>query len=223
MPFDSQVLAAILSPVITALLGAAAVALQGLQRAKRADGERARIVSQAAQEAAFLNSWLSAHAQLELSPEQRRAADERVADDLERLYATLRSVDIGTDNRSRMLSATRVLRGMFLLELRRPWAKIVRIAYYLALVPVLIMPSLIVVVVDFDSGYPLIGDIIFKLSSSVLMTVLLMLPAVGLWCLARALDRRPNDGDQPSDVDDDAATPAASDSPDSSVRTADLR
>ncbi len=221
MALDSQVLAAILSPVITALLGAAAVALQGLQRAKRADGERARIVSQAAQEASFLNSWLAAHARLELSPEQRRAADERVADDLERLYATLRSVDIGADNRSRMLSVSRVLRGMFLLGLQRPWAKVVRVAYYLALIPVLIMPGMIVEVVDFDSGYALIGDIVFKLFSGVLWTALLMLPAMGLWRLARALDRSPDEDRRLSDLDDDdAETPTASDSKAVDVRTA---
>lgn len=190
MPIDSNIVAAILGPFITALIGAGTLGFRQVQTARRADEERARIVSQAAQEAAFIDSWLSAHERLDLHPEQLRQVRERAIADLERVYRLLRSVDLGTDHFSRSFTLRRVLRALFLLPLHRPWAHVVRVFYYGSLAAgfTLVVAS-VLAVVDQPATYTGVGDVLFKILVSAMVTVALLVPSVILWVVARALDR----------------------------------
>ena len=187
---DPAIWAAIIGPLITTLLATGTVGFKSQQTARRADQERARIIEQATQEAAFINSWLSARQQLDLDAATRRTTNERALADLERVYATIRSVDINTNLRHGSQSLRRVAMAALLIPLQRPWAKFFRVIYYI-FTPCSLAFSIAITIQLFGvmpttdgAGY-VVGYIL----TAVIINVLFLLPALGLWGLACALDR----------------------------------
>ncbi len=186
---DTTILAAILGPLITGLLGLAAVAGKQLQRTRRADDERARIVAQAAQEAAFIDSWLAAHQRVDLPPELHRQINDWALADLQRVYATLRSVDIAVNHHATGVRWGRVWRAALLLGVRRPWAMVVRVVYYV--VSTFGLMVTVTVIAGFVAERPVmgVGDVAYLVFLGALATLYSLLPALALWAAARALDR----------------------------------
>ena len=187
---DPSILAAIIGPLITTLLATGTVGLKSQQSARRADQERARIIGQATQEAAFINSWLSARQQLDLTADARRATDERALADLERVYATIRSVDINTNLRHGSGSLRLVVDATLLIPLQRPWAKVVRVCYYLFTFCSLAFS--VATTIQLFENMPRAeapGYVVGYILVAVLINVIFLLPALGLWGLARALNR----------------------------------
>lgn len=182
MQLDPNIVAAILGPMITALIGAATVAARQLRRARRADEERSRIISQATQEAAFIDTWLSIYQRLELPEAERRRIQAQAIGDLERTYSTLRSVNIKTDNRPRPPSFSRIVRAVLLIPLQRPWAKVVRAVYYLFILGAISGPFTIWRTQPMENP----SDTLLLTAA---LTLVSALEGLGLWAWARALNR----------------------------------
>ncbi len=183
MQLDPNIIAAILGPMITALIGAATVAARQLRRARQADEERSRIISQATQEAAFIDTWLSIYQRLELPEAERRRIQAQAIGDLERTYSALRSVNIKTDNRPRPPSFSRIVRAVLLIPLQRPWAKVVRAVYYLFIAGTIFSITMISWV---NSN---LGNARDALVGTTLLSAMLTLLGLCLWAWARALNR----------------------------------
>lgn len=179
---DPNIIAAILGPMITALIGATTVAARQLRRSRRADEERSRIISQATQEAAFIDTWLSIYQRLDLPEAERRDIQAQAIRDLERTYSTLRSVDIETDNRPKPPSFSRIVRAVLLIPLQRPWAKVIRVVYYLVVFTAITAPFTIWRAQSIDNP----TDTLLVTAASTLVAAL---EGLGLWAWARALNR----------------------------------
>ena len=200
------ILAAFIGPVLTALLATGGVGLKHERSVRRADRERARIIDQATQEAAFINSWLSARDRLNLEPARLADTSARAMADLERLYATIRSVDVAQDLRSGSGTFVRLLRASLLSTLRRPWAKVVRVVYFIYAGFVLII-SMVVIAAFLDTDPASAIEVASGIAGAIWTIAILLTPAFGLWALARALDR-PRAGRPGNDEIKVARTPA---------------
>lgn len=186
--------AAILGPLVTALLAASGVALRGLSVKRQDLSGRKRNIQVAGQTVAFIDAYLSA--QQKLSPGAAIASEvsEKAARDLEQAYARMMQVTAADHDEPLGLVWGSLLNRAMLRSVRRPAAKVVRAFFYLFLVLGLVWSAIILteLVKDWAYGWAVL------IFSALIVSVISLLPSVVLYWWARWLDRdRPQDGVMP--------------------------
>jgi len=183
---DPEIVAALIGPMVTALLAAGSVTAKALRDRRNQAQARSREIELASQTVKFIDTWLAAQAKLPPHPGAQQRIQQALAD-LDRAYATM----LATVEADRRAPADRVglnaLRRMLLLPLQRPGAKAVRIIYYLvtAMALLFVAAGISVLVEDQDDEHGLLVSIM----AAAIISVACLLPSVGLYFLARALDR----------------------------------
>ena len=178
------VLAAILGPLVTALVGALGVVLRGLRMKRQDLSDRKRNIQVAGQTVAFIDAYLSAQQKLSPGAVIATQVTERATRDLEQAYAGMMQVAAADHAAPSGLVVSELFKRAMLRSVRRPAAKVVRAVFYLYLIlgmPVLV--SLISVMVHTP------GDVGLVAFFSILVGIIMLLPAVALYWWARWLDR----------------------------------
>ena len=188
---SQEVVIALLSPLITAAVAGLGLLLKEWRDNRRWEHRRAGVLDRGTRQVAFIAGWLTAYGNLgeedARSPEHR-AHLERARSDLDAVYASVNAqVEEVEAHRPARTTWASLASSLLLLGVRRPWAKVVRVAYLgvllLALSLGLMMATLSVE--GSDVGW------LAQVGIAVAFTVFYLVPAGLLHVLARFLDRPP--------------------------------
>ncbi|GAA2095988.1 hypothetical protein GCM10009841_07490 [Microlunatus panaciterrae] len=180
---DPQILAAVIGPMLTALLAALAVGFKEWRNRRDWEDRRDRSLRQATQEVAYIDAWLTAHAKVADEASHREKA-ARALDDLERSYATVAAAVIEDQSMPRVKTLRDRAGALLLIPLNRTRAKVVRVFYWVALaVGLLLSMASIAVAQKGDQS------VAFNLLVAMTVTLLCFLPAILLAVVAKLLDR----------------------------------
>jgi hypothetical protein len=127
---DPEIVAALIGPVLTALLAALAVGFKEWQRRRQTVDQRHETLRQAADEVAFIDAWLTAYAKIATADQQRERVPRALAD-LERSYAAMTASHEAAATGTRNRTAADLLARILLLRLHRTGAKVLRVCYYI--------------------------------------------------------------------------------------------
>ena len=130
MGVDPEIVAALIGPILTAVLAALAFMFQEWRRRRESADLRHETLKQAADEVAFIDAWLTAYAKIATEAQQRERAPRALAD-LERSYAAMTASHQAAATATRNRTAADLLARILLLRLRRPAAKVLRAFYYI--------------------------------------------------------------------------------------------
>lgn len=175
------------APVVTAALAGVAVLLRDWRLSKRWEQQRDRIVAQGRADVGYINDWLVAHGQVAAADPDAEARTTRAVKDLERSYiAVSRQIALAEAARPEGKSGQSRVRSLLLRGLTRPWARVVRVAYYLdcavsAFFLMFFIPSIFDSSDSYSPSTSLLG--------TAMATVVFALPVILLHRLARRLER----------------------------------
>lgn len=186
MGYDSEIVGAIIGPLLTSLLAIVAYSFQQWRTRRRWEDERNRAIEQAIQEVQYIDTWLSALQRIERIDPDHELKLERALLDLERSYQVM-SLDLADDEPrpSRRTLAQHI--GWFLLvPIHGSPAKVVRVFYW-----IMLSLTLIWVIAIMASVTDLASDgIAVTIIASVILTALSAVPTILVAVLARHLERR---------------------------------
>lgn len=183
---DSEIIGAILGPIITALIAGLAYAFQQWRSVRRWEGEREKALQQATEEVKFIDTWLSALGRLsEVDPDYEAKARRALAD-LERSYHAM-AADLADDGpRPVRKSVGQHIGAIFLVPLHRTGAKVIRVFYWVLLLLATVWTIAVMATVGEQAqrdGWAL------SISIAFLVTLIGLLPALGLYLWARHADK----------------------------------
>jgi hypothetical protein len=179
------VIAAIVAPIITALLGSIGVWWKDRRDRRDRDQERHRVLTQVREEVEVIEAWIRTYG-LVVSDDSKALAWSRAENDLERAYVRLAgSLDAFRGQEMRTTLGQR-LKVLLLIRPLQGWStKVARVFYFISLGGVAIWVSAIAVVSiarPSDWSSMLLGFIIFLIGN--------FLISAGLYMLVRHLDQR---------------------------------
>jgi hypothetical protein len=127
---DSEIIAAFIGPVFTAMLAGGGILFKSIQVRHREQNARARDLEVATRTVDFINTYLQAQDKLQVEAD-REWFRERAKRDLEVAYQTMMataSADYRADSSTAWIS---VVKRALLFGLRRTAAKVVRVFFYI--------------------------------------------------------------------------------------------
>jgi hypothetical protein len=172
----------LIGPIVTASATAGSVWLREVQQRRDREHRRRRTIEQATQELILIGTWINAHERLralELNP----ALTQRVSLDLERAYSVLATPVVADPISTEPLRSRWSVSSFLLRDIRRGWARFVRIFYYL---------FLIVAVVWSIASFAILGTegiTVLNVFTSLILAMIGVLPALGMYKLTRRIDR----------------------------------
>jgi hypothetical protein len=181
---DPEIVAALIGPVLTAGLAAAAVGFKEWWRRRESVDQRQEMLRQAAEEVAFIDAWLTAYAKIATEAEQRERAPRALAD-LERSYASMTASHQAAATAMRARTAADLMARILLLRLRRPGAKVLRVFYYLFAVL-----GFLFVLAGMSTSIRREGEsLAFVILVGMVFTLISFSPAILFYALTRLADR----------------------------------
>lgn len=183
---DSEIIAAFVGPVFTAMLAGAGILIKSMQVRHREQSARARDLEVATRTVDFINTYLQAQDKV-LPRAEQDFVRERAMRDLEVAYQTMMATANADYHDDSSGAWIRVIKRALLIGLNRTAAKVVRVFFYIftAINVVLFGAWMGSVFTDPE----LQGDITLMIFVIVFGVVLLLLPIVLLYLWARWLDR----------------------------------
>ncbi|WP_122262719.1 hypothetical protein [Ornithinimicrobium cerasi] len=177
---------AVVGPLLTALLAGAGILLKGWRSRRRWEHRRDEIIEQGRRQVAFISDWVAAFDHLTMPETDRTSATARAQRDLEAVYVAV-TTQTRTLVEHRPVRRTRAdyARIVLLSGVRRPWAKVSRVAYLAVLAFALLSGALMTSLSFGLDDVPLSGEI----GIAVFATGLYLAPAAVLHVVTRYLDR----------------------------------
>ena len=172
----------LIGPIITAAATAGGVWLRDVQQRRDREHRRRRALDQATQELTLIGSWLSAHEALR-GLELNSALMQRVSQDLEKAYAVLAAPVVAEPIATGPARSRWSVSSFLLRDVRRGWAKFVRFFYYLFVV---------VATVWSVASFAILGSegiTVLNVFTSLVLAMIGVLPAFGMYKLARRIDK----------------------------------
>lgn len=183
---DSEIIGAILGPLVTAVLAIVAYIFQDWRTKRRWETDRERSVAQAIQEVQYLDLWLSALNRLGGNDPEWENKRQRALADLERSYRVM-AFDLADDGpKPKNRSLTEHLGWFLLFPLQHTGAKVVRVFYLISLAAAILWVVGIIAVFDTRAESGLITEIL----ASMIVTVMGFVPAILFAVWARHLEHR---------------------------------
>lgn len=188
---EQDLLIVVLSPIITAAVAGLGLLIKEWRDNRRWEHRRSQVLDQGTKQVTFIASWLTAYSTLgedqRHSPEHRAHLD-RARTDLDEVYESV-NARVEEVERQRPVRTTwaSLISSVLLLGVRRPWAKVVRVAYLGVLTMALALGLLMATTSVEGSGL----GWLWQVGLSVAFTAFYLVPAGLLHVLARFLDRPP--------------------------------
>ncbi len=180
---DPEIVAALIGPVLTALLAGTALGLKEWRSRQLREDRRQETLEQAASEVAFIDAWITTHAKL-ASAEAHRERSVRALSDLERSYEVMATAYREAAQAPKPRTTLDRLGRVLLLRLQRPGAKVVRVFYFIFLAL-----GFLFTWAGISQGLSPGESLGFTILVGMTFTLLSFIPAIGLYVLARLLDR----------------------------------
>lgn len=179
---DTQIVAAIVGPLITALLAASAVGFKQWRNAREGAHLRSETLDRHRSQVEFIDTWLQAHERVAGSDALAQQHRERAVVDLDLLYQQMAQVMATPIPRPRN-SARDIVRSLFLIGVRGGLAQLLRVLYWVALFFGALTTAATMTVAPETMAQSGLG---IAIVTGVFLTVMLFLPALLLWFGARA-------------------------------------
>lgn len=186
MNLDSEIIGAILGPIITALIAGLAYGVQHWRSLRRWEDERQKALQQASEEVKFIDTWLSALGRLaDIDPDYEAKA-QRALQDLERSYHAM-AVELADDGpRPRRRTLIQHLGALLLVPLHRGTAKMLRAFYWLSLLLGTLWTIALIATIGEQVETEGWAIALFAL---MFLVAVGLLPALGFYLWARYVDR----------------------------------
>ena len=183
---DSEIIAAFIGPVFTAILAGGGILLKSIQVRHREQNARARDLEVATRTVDFINTYLQAQDKVQ-SRQEQQFVRERAVRDLEVAYQTMMATASADYHHDGSGAWIRVAKRALLFGLKRTAAKVVRIVFYVVSALGLLMFFVTVAGAFVDPE--LLADIPVLIAVVIFSMLMFILPIVLLYLWARWLDR----------------------------------
>ncbi len=183
---DSEIIAAFIGPVFTAMIAGIGILLKSIQVRHREQNARARDLEVATRTVSFIATYLSAQDKLIPKAEQEFVR-ERAMRDLEVAYQTMMATANADYQNDSTGSWIRVIKRALLIPLHRTGAKVVRVFYYITVVVGLLFFTVLMATSFTDPE--ILRDVPLLITMILMSIVINFLPMVLLYIWARWLDR----------------------------------
>ncbi|MDO5740634.1 MAG: hypothetical protein Q4P07_10850 [Ornithinimicrobium sp.] len=184
----SSVFVAIVGPLLTAVLAGLGVLIKEWRTRRQWEHRRDEIIDQGRKQVAFISDWATAYGNLDVSSGDRSEPLRQAQQDLDALYRSVANqIDKTARQRPQRRGPEFYATWIFLTRVRRPWARVSRVFYLLALGWALFSGLIMALFSVNDDEYPLSAELAIAFS----VTLVYLVPVALLHILTRNLDRPP--------------------------------
>jgi len=180
---DPEILAAIIGPLLTAVLAGVAVVARQWQTARNRQDEREQRLSRWREQIGFIDTWLTAHQKVAAQDPQAQAHTQRAVSDLELLYQQMTMELRNPPPVTKRFTALDLIKVILLIPVRGGAAKTLRVFYYtLVLAGLLFMIATLATFTASEDG------LAFDIAVGMVVTILWFTPAIIFAVLTKAAD-----------------------------------